>query len=80
MPRAAVIHCTSPGAEIAAVAEVILMAHVAVEHVGDGFEAAMRMRRETCDVVVRVIGIELVEHQERIHVHVRAGCPGCGAA
>ena len=44
------------------------MAHVAVEHVGDGFESTMRVRREAADIVVRVIGIEFVEHQKRIHI------------
>ena len=44
------------------------MAHVAVEHVSDGFEATMRMFRKAADIVVRIIGIELIEHQERIHM------------
>ena len=44
------------------------MAHMAVEHIGDGFEAPMRMGRKAGDVVVRVVGIELIEHEERIHV------------
>src|SRR5882724_1990177 len=56
------------GTEVAAIAEVIFMAHAAVEHVGNGFEAAMRMCREAGHVVVRVIGIKLVEHQKRIYI------------
>ncbi len=56
------------GAEIPAVAQMILVAHVAVEHVGDRFESAVRMRWEARDVIVRVIGVELIEHQERIHI------------
>src|SRR5271155_2578048 len=47
---------------------MILMAHMAIEHVGDSFEAAMRVRREAADIVVRIIGIELIEHQERVHI------------
>ena len=53
-------------AEVARVAEAVLVPHVAVEHVGDGLEAAVRMRRKAGDVVVRVVREELVEHQERI--------------
>ena len=55
MPRAAVIHCTPPRPESPRVAEVVLVPHVAVEHVGDGLEAAMRMRREARDVVVGIV-------------------------
>jgi hypothetical protein len=47
---------------------MIFVAHVAVEHVSDGLEASVRMCGEACDVVVWVIRIELIEHQERIHV------------
>jgi len=36
------------------------------EHVGDGFEAAMWMGREAGDVLVGIVGAELVEHQKRI--------------
>src|SRR5208282_4532179 len=60
------LHIT--GAEVAAVSEVILMAHVTVEHVGDGFEATMRMRWKAGNVVARVIGIKLIEHQKRIQI------------
>ena len=42
------------------------MAHASFEHVGHGLEAAVRVRREAGDIVVRVLGIELVEHRERI--------------
>ena len=72
MPRAAVIHCTSPGTEVAAVAEAVLVPHVAVEHVGHGLEAAMRMRRKAGEVIVRIVREELVEHQERIEPQVLA--------
>src|SRR6266446_5772911 len=54
--------------ELAAVAEVVLVAHVAVEHVGHGLEATVRMRRETGDVVGRVVGRELVEHEKGIEI------------
>src|ERR1044071_4709206 len=65
MPRAALIHWTSPGprspvlpwsstldvarAEVAGVAVVVLVLHVAVEHVGHRLEAAVRMRRKACE-------------------------------
>ena len=53
-------------AQLAAVAEVVLVLHVAFEHVGHGLEAAVRMRREAGDVVVGIVRRELVEHQERV--------------
>ncbi len=58
------LHVTA--SEIAAVAHVILMQHVAVKHVGHGLETAVRMAGKAGDVIVRVLGAELVEHQERI--------------
>ena len=57
-------------AQVAAVAEAVFVPHVAVEHVGDRLETAMRMRREAGDVIVRVVRKELVEHQERIEALV----------
>jgi hypothetical protein len=48
------------------------MAHASVEHVGDGFEAAMRMVGETRQVILGLVGAELVEQQEGIqHVELR---------
>src|SRR5690606_16416398 len=41
-------------------------------HVGDGLEAAVRMAREAGDVVLGLVGAELVQHQERIE-HVEFG-------
>src|SRR5690606_9684242 len=35
-------------------------------------EAAVRMRREAREVIVRIVGEELVEHQERVEAQVRA--------
>src|SRR5690606_27679224 len=40
----------------------------AVEHVGHGLEAAVRMARKPGQVVLRAIGAELVEQQERIEI------------
>ena len=54
------------GAEQARVALVVAVAHAAGEHVGDGLEAAMRVIRKARDVVVGIVGAELVEQQERI--------------
>jgi hypothetical protein len=56
--------------QVAAVAHVVLVQHVAVEHVGHGLEAAVRMVREAGDVIVGVVGGELVEHQERVQPQV----------
>ena len=57
-------------AEIAAVAEAVLVPHVPVEHVRDGFESAMRVRRKARDVIVGIVRIELVEHQERVDTQI----------
>ena len=57
------------GFDDAFVAGVIAVAHAPVEQVGDGLETAMRMRRKTGDVVIRVIRSKRVEQQERIEVH-----------
>ena len=67
-PRPAVIHCTLPGNEHALVAVVVPVAHAPVEHVGDGLEAPMRVVGEARDVVLGLVGAELVEHQEGIEV------------
>ena len=56
------------GAQVAAVAEMILVPHVPVQHVRDGLETAMRMRRKAGEIVVRIVGVELIEHEERIDV------------
>jgi hypothetical protein len=50
----------------AGIAQVVFVAHAPFEHVGDGLEAAMRVRREAGDVVVGVVRAELVEHQEGV--------------
>ena len=38
------------------------------EHVGDGFNAAMRMPREACEKILGTFVAEIVEQQERIEV------------
>jgi hypothetical protein len=58
------------GPQVAAIASAVLVAHPAVEHVGDRLEAAVRMGREPGEVIVRVVGEELVEHQERVVAQV----------
>ncbi len=64
------LHVARP--EVAAIAEAVLVPHVAVEHVRDRLEPAVRMRGKTGEVVVRVVREELVEHQERIEPQVLA--------
>src|SRR5579883_2478645 len=74
--------------ENALVAVVVTMTHPAIEHVGDGLKAPMGMIRETRDVIARVVGAELIEHQERIEIRqarltddprqLDAGTVGCG--
>jgi hypothetical protein len=65
-PRPAVIHCTPPPAMQAFVAGAVAVAHAALEHVGHGLEAAVRVVGEAADVVARVVGAEGVEHQEGV--------------
>ncbi len=57
--------------QVATVAVVVVMLHMAGEHVGHGFETAMRMLGETRDVVARLIGTKFVQQQEGIE-HVQA--------
>ena len=52
--------------QLADVAEMIFMPHVAVEHVGHGLEAPMRMRRKAGDVIVGVVGRKVIEHEKRV--------------
>jgi hypothetical protein len=56
------------GLEVAAVAHAVAVLHVAVEHVGDGLEAAVRMLGKAGNVFVRVFAAEVVEHEERVEV------------
>ena len=51
---------------IAAVAQMVLMQHVPFDHIGDRFKAAMGVRREAGQVVRRLVGAKLIQHQERI--------------
>ena len=53
-------------AEQAFVAGAVAVAHIAGEHIGDGFEAAMRMVGKAGDVVVRIVAAKGIEHQERV--------------
>jgi hypothetical protein len=57
--------------QVAAVAQVVLMQHMAVEHVSDRFETAVRMTWESGDVIIRVFGAELVEHQKGVQSRLR---------
>ena len=65
-PRPAVIHCTPPFCSKPFVAGAVAMTHAAGDHVRDRLEAAMRMVGKPADVVLRIVGAERVEHQERI--------------
>ena len=56
------------GAQIAPVAHAVPVLHVAVQHVGEGDEAAMGMVREAGDVFLRVVAAEVVQHQEGVQV------------
>jgi hypothetical protein len=65
-------------AQLAGVAQMILMLHVTVEHVGHRLEPAMGMRGKTGDVIVGILRGELVEHEE--WVEARAVRPAEAAA
>ena len=64
------------GAQIAAIAHAVAVFHVAVEHVGERDETAMRMIRKTGDVLVGIVAAEMVEHQERIEILQRRRAQG----
>ena len=57
--------------EVAAIAEMVFMQHVTIEHIGHGFKAAVRMTGKTGDVIVGVFRAELVEHQKGIEPRLR---------
>ena len=66
------------GADLARVAETIAMVYRAFEHVGDGFDAAVRMRGEAAaGTFERVVEGKVIEEQEGV-VFV-AGARGDGA-
>nr|QBM06462.1 pirin [uncultured bacterium] len=60
------------GGEVAAVAMVVAVLHVAGQHVGDRLEAAVRMLGKAGDVIVGAVGTEFVQQQERVE-HVQPG-------
>lgn len=76
MPRPAVIHCTAPLVSSPPVAQVVFVQHLAFDHVGDRLEAAVGMGRETRDVIVSLVGIELVQHQKGVQWPLRVQHPG----
>ena len=53
-------------AKTAAIPEAVTMVDRACQHIGDRFDAAVRMPRKPGEVVVRVVVPEIVEQQERI--------------
>src|SRR5712691_8510403 len=57
-----------PGAECAAVAQAVAVLHGPVEDVGDGFDPAMGMPRESGPVVLRVVVAEVVQQEEGIEL------------
>jgi hypothetical protein len=56
------------GYEHALVTVVVAVAHAAVEHVSDRLEPAVRVIGKAGEVVLGLIGAELIEHEERIQV------------
>ena len=67
MPAPAVIHCTSPAPMTPAVPGRVLVLELALEHVGDRLEAAVRMVGRADRLARPVVDRpHLVEEQERI--------------
>ena len=62
----AVIHWHAAVSSRPFVTGAVAVTHAAGDHVRDGLEAAVRMIRKPADVVLRVVGAERVEHEERI--------------
>ncbi len=54
------------GAERAAVAEAVAVFNGAVENISDGLDAAVRMPRETGEVIGGPVVAEIIEQQKRI--------------
>ena len=57
---------TSPELAQAFMAGAVLVAHAPGDHVAHGLEAAVRMAGKAGAVVFRVVGGEVVQHQERV--------------
>jgi hypothetical protein len=58
-------------AQFAAMAEIVLVAHVAVQHVGHRLETAMRMGRKPGERVVGIVRREGVQQEKRVQARVR---------
>src|SRR5262249_5457155 len=56
------------GAERALVAEAVAVINLAREHVGNRFDAAMRMPRKSREIFFRVVVAEIIQQQERIEL------------
>ena len=54
------------------VTQMILVAHSAVEHIGNGFKSPMGMGWKSADIIGSVLGMHFVEHQKwvelRLHI------------
>jgi hypothetical protein len=56
------------GAELAAIAEAVAVVDFTGEHIGNGFDSAMRMPRKSRHVIGRPLVAKIVEQQERIEL------------
>src|SRR5580704_9549682 len=56
------------GGHFSFVAQAVTVFHRASEHVGDGFNAAVRMPWESRCIVVRVVVAEIVQQKKRIEI------------
>ena len=54
------------GRDHAPVSHAVAMFHVSLKHIGDGFDAPVRVPGKTFPVVSRIAGAEIIEEQKRI--------------
>src|SRR2546426_1016907 len=56
------------GGHLSLVAQAVTVFDGAGKHVGDRLDTAVRMPRESCPVVVRVVVAEIVQQEKRIEI------------
>jgi hypothetical protein len=78
MPPPAVIRCTSPGPITPPLHQAVLVLDLAVQHVCDRLDAAVRVLRKAADIVRWVVRSKIIEKKERIelrHFSIAEGAP-----
>lgn len=57
--------------QITFVTHMVLVQHMAIEHIGDGCKPPVRMVGKTCDIVRGIFGIKLIQQQYRVEPGLR---------